>query len=465
MTSFTMNTRVFPSAFCILHSAFCISHSPFPVPRFALCIVHCALCIAFSAFAENASVRENNAKADALLREMAEHGRKNRYAEVTNCSAQVAALLALKEDAPANVTPYRLHMETGRALCANLHLHWAGLAAWHFEEALKAADTPRRKADAIMAAGRLEYDVAADDDPAPAIAKIRSALAVPELSKANLLELVLRYPTEIDPEFDIAAEGWKIAADVPDLHGKYYEGILPPRPRGQSTTLSPSLSSEHVLEICRKALDDPAVTGGRRQTLQGREVDALIDLGRDDEAEQKLLTYAATTDQRVRAAWSRRLGDFYVESARRYFLPSHVPTLQKALAAFRDANLADPRDWRAVESIYNTAMALKDYVAAERAVVLRVEIDKGATNVWAWSRLGRIAYAKEDYAAAAEAFGSAEKELDVSNRKLYARSLKALGRIEETIAQLEKVEKEDNRFMKSTDRYYIQYLKRKADNR
>ena len=418
------------------------------------------LLAAASAFAEAPSEVKN---AENILREMAEHGRKNQYAEVTNCSAQVAALLALKEGAPANVTPYRLHMETGRALCANLHLHWAGLAAWHFEEALKSADTPRRKADAILAAGRLEYDVAAEDDPAPAIAKIRSALAVPGLSKADLLELVLRYPTEIDPGFDIAAEGWKIAEDVPDLHGKYYEGILPPRPRGQSTTLDPALSSERVLEICRKALDDPAVTGGRRQALQGREVDALIDLGRDAEAEQRLLTLAATTDQRVRATWSRRLGDFYAESARRYFLPSHVPTLQKALAAYRDANLADPRDWRAVESIYNTAMALKDYVAAERAVARRVEIDKGATNAWSWARLGRIAYAKENYAAAAESFGATEGQLDISDRKLYARSLKALGRIGEAVAQLEKIEKEDNRFMKSTDRYYIQYLKKRLE--
>ncbi len=458
-----MNTPVFHSAFCILHSAFPVSRSPSRIVHCALCIVHCALCIAlaFPAFAQSDAVRENNAKADAILREMAEHGRKSQYAEVTNCSAKVVALLALKEGAPANVTPYRLHMETGRALCANLHLHWAGLAAWHYAEALKAADTPRRKADATMAAGRLEYDVAAEDNPAPAIAKIRSALAVPGLSKADLLELVLRYPTEIDPGFDIAAEGWKIAADVPDLHGKYYEGVLPPRPRGQSTTLSPALSSEHVLEICRKALDDPAVTGGRRQTLQGREVDALIDLGREAEAEQRLLSLAATTDQRLRAMWSKRLGDFYVERARRYFLPSHEPTLQKALAAYNDAALADPRDWRAVESIYSTAMTLKDYVTAERAVALRVGIDKGATNLWTWSRLGCIAYAKGDYASAATAFGSAEDKLDLPERKLYARALKALGRIEETIAQLEKIEKVDNRFMKSTDRYYIQYLKKR----
>ena len=441
-----MNIRISHSAFCILHSAFCIA-------------------LALPAFAQGDAVRENNAKADTLLREMAEHGRKNQFAEVTNCSAKVAALLALKEGAPANVTPYRLHMETGRALCANLHLHWAGLAAWHYAEALKVADTPRRKADAIMAAGRLEHDVAAEDDPAPAIAKIRSALAVPGLAKADLLELVLRYPVEIDPAFDIAAEGWKIVADVPDLHGRYYEGILPRRPIGQSTTLDPALSSEHVLEICRKALDDPAVTGGRRQTLQGREVDALIDLGREAEAEQRLLSLAATTDQRLRAMWSRRLGDFYVERARRYYRPSHAPTLLKALAAYNDASLADPRDLRAAESIYNTAMTLKDYAAAERAVERRVEIDKGATNVWSWSRLGRIAYAKGDYASAAAACGSAEEKLDVPERKLYAHALKALGRIEETIAQLEKIEKVDNRFMKSTDRYYIQYLKQMTDDR
>ena len=442
----------------IPRSPFPVPHSLFPVPCSLFPILHFAFCIAFSAFAEAPSEVKN---AESILRAMAEHGRKNEYVEVTNCSAQVAALLALKEGAPANVTPYRLHMETGRALSEKLHLHWAGLAAWHYAEALKVADTPRRKAEAILSAGRLEYDVASEDDPAPALAKIRSAIAVQGLSKADLLELILRYPTEIDPSFNIASEAWKVAADEPALHGRYYEGILPPRPRGQSTTLDPALSSERALEICRKALDDPAVTGGRRQTLLGREVDALLDLGRNDEAEQRLLTLAATTDQRLRAAWSKRLGDFYVESAQRYYQPSHEQTLRKALAAYTDANLADPKDWRTVESIFSTAMALKDYQAAESAVARRIEIDKGTTNVWAWSQLGRIAYAKEDYASAAAAFGSAEEKLGLPERKLYAHALKALGRIEEAIAQLEKIEKVDNRFMKSTDRYYIQHLKKR----
>ena len=434
----------------IPRSPFPVPHSLFPVPCSLFPILHFAFCIAFSAFAEAPSEVKN---AESILRAMAEHGRKNEYVEVTNCSAQVAALLALKEGAPANVTPYRLHMETGRALSEKLHLHWAGLAAWHYAEALKVADTPRRKAEAILSAGRLEYDVASEDDPAPALAKIRSAIAVQGL------------PTEIDPSFNIASEAWKVAADEPALHGRYYEGILPPRPRGQSTTLDPALSSERALEICRKALDDPAVTGGRRQTLLGREVDALLDLGRNDEAEQRLLTLAATTDQRLRAAWSKRLGDFYAESARRYYRPSHEQTLRKAFAAYTEANLADPKDWRIVEALFSTAMALKDYRAAERAVASRIAIDKGVTNVWAWSQLGRIAYAQEDYASATAAFGSAEEKLDLPERKLYAHALKALGRIEETIAQLEKIEKVDNRFLKSTDRYYIQYLKQIIDNR
>jgi tetratricopeptide (TPR) repeat protein len=449
-----------------------IPHSPFPIPLLSLCFAHCALCIALSAFAappqdeaaqQKAAelaqlVRDNTAKADGMLRAMAEHGRKNEYAQVTNCSAQVAAMLALKEGAPS-VTPYRIHMETARALSEKLHLHWAGLAAQHYAEALKLADTPRQKAEAIFAAGLLEYDVAADDDPAPAIAKIRSALAVPDLSKSDLLDLAFRYPSSIDPDFDVKAEAWKIAEGEPSLHGRYYAGILPPAPRGQSTTLNPSKSSERALEICRKAIADPAIRGGQREQFLNREIDALLDLGRSSEAEQRLLELAATTDQRSRAMWSKRLGDFYVESARRYYLPSHEQTLRKALCAYTDASLAAPNDGRIAETACAVALTLKDYLAAENAVTRRIEINKGVTNVWAWSQLGRIAYEKKDYASAASAFGAAEAGLDRSSRRLYARSLKALGRIEETIAQLEKIEKEDNRFMKGTDRYYIQYLK------
>ncbi len=427
-------------------------------------------------------VRDNNAKTDKLFREMAELGRNKKHSEITNHYAQIAALLAQEEAAfaktaevvkatsapvasgiPSNHSRYRLHMETARALCNPLHLHWAGLAARHYAEALKLADTPRRKADAIFAAGRLEYDVAADDDPAPAIAKIRSAFAVPGLSKGDLLDLWFRYPTDIDPAFDVQAEAWKLAEDVPALHGAYYLGILPPYPRGQNTTLDPALSSERVLEICRQGLADPAVAGGPRDRLRNREVDALVDLGRFQEAEQSLLSYAATTDQRTRATWCRRLGDFYVEQAWRYYLPSHAPTLRKAFAAYFDASIANPDDTRVVETMCSIAMRLREYRAAERAVGRRVEQNKGETNAWAWAQLGRIAYEKGDYAAAAAAFGATEGKLEIENRRLYARSLKALNRIEEAVAQLEKVEKEDNRFRRGTDRYYIQYLRKKAE--
>ena len=371
----------------------------FRIPHSAFCILHFALCITLSAFAESASVRDNNAKAEGLLRAMADHGRKSKYAEVTNCCAQVEALLALGEDAPTCVTPYRLHMATAHALSDKLHLHWAELAANHYADALKAANTPREKAEAILAAGRLEYDVTADDDPAPIIAKIRSALAVPGLSKSDLLDLVFRYPANIDPDFDVKAEAWKIAEGEPALHARYYSGILP------ATTRGPNL--------------------------------------------------------KARAAWNIRLGDFYVAKARRYYLPAHEPTVRKALAAYAEASAATPGDSRLVENICRTAMSIRDYEAAEKAVARRIDQNKGETNVWAWCQLGAIAHGREDYTAAASAFGAVEEKLDRPSRRLYAESLNALGRIEETVAQLEKLEKEDYRSVKDSDRYYIQYLKKR----
>lgn len=408
-------------------------------------------------------IRDNDNKAEKLFREMAELGRKKRHGEITNCYGQIAALLALKEGAPANTTPFRLHMATARALTTPLHLHWAGLAAKHYAAALEAADTPRQKAEAILAAGQLEYDLAESDDPAPAIAKIRSALAVPELTKGDRIDLLFRYPTQIDPAVDVQAEAWKIAADEPALHGKYYENVLPPMPRAGKATLDPARGSERALEICRQGLADPVVVGGVRAKLEAREVDALVDLGRYREAEQILLAHAATTNQGARALWSRRLGDFYTEQAKRYYLPSHGPTLGKALAAYVDASLANPKDTRVVETICATALALKDYNAAQRAIARRIGQNNGVTNGWAWAQFGCIAYEKGDYAAAADAFGAAEEKLGLSSRRLYAHSLKALGRIEEAIAQLEKIEKEDNRFRKGADRYYIQYLKEKLE--
>ena len=442
-----------------------IPRSPFPVPLRTLCILHCAFCIALSAFAESADVRDNNAKAEGLLRAMADNGRKNQYAEVTNCSAQVAALLALKEGAPTVVTPYRLHMATAHALSDKLHLHWADLAAGHYAAALKAADKPREKAEAILASGRLEYDLATNDDPAPTIAKIRSALAVPGLSKSDLLDLVFHYPTSIDPDFDVKAEAWKIAEGEPALHARYYSGILPAPTRGPTETLNPDQSVERALEICRMAIADPAVGDRDRGKFINREIDSLMELGRDDEVEKMLVERAANTNLKARAAWNTRLGDFYVAKARRYYLPSHEPTVRKALAAYAEASAAAPGDGRLVESICRAAMSIRDYEAAEKAVARRIGQNKGETNVWAWCQLGAIAHGREDYAAAASAFGAVEDKLDRPSRRLYAESLNALGRIEETVAQLQKLEKEDARSIKDSDRYYIQYLKKRLNEK
>ncbi len=58
-----------------------------------------------------------------------------------------------------------------------------------------------------------------------------------------------------------------------------------------------------------------------------------------------------------------------------------------------------------------------------------------------------------------------EEKLDRASRRLYAESLNALGRIKETVAQLEKLEKEDYRSVKDSDRYYIQYLKKRLQSK
>ncbi len=408
-------------------------------------------------------VRDNTNKANDLFREMADSGRKKNYANVTNCYEQIAALLALKEGAPGGISPYRLHMETANALCANFHLRWAGLAAKHYAEAEKAAPTPREKALAMFRSASFEYDVAASDDIKPLVAKIRSALALPELTKSEKLDLIFRYPTRIDPDFDVEAEAWKIAKDEPELHAFYYSHILPGMPREQNSTLDPRKSTERMLEICRKALADPAVSGRSRGQFVDREINALIDLERFVEAEKILVGYASTTNLRSRAEWNKRLGNFYVEQAKRYYLPSYEPTLRKALAAYIEAMLANPHISFVEDPLCSTAMQLKDYKAVEDAVARRIALNKGETNVWCWSQLGRVAYAKEDYAAAAAAFGAAEEKLDRASRRLYAESLNALGRTEETIAQLQILEKEDYRSVKDSTRYYIQYLKKRLE--
>ncbi len=77
-------------------------------------------------------------------------------------------------------------------------------------------------------------------------------------------------------------------------------------------------SNEHRLALFDKAVSVLKKNNGQRDFIS-RRIGVLVDLGRDEEAEQVLLELAATTNIVDRIHWLGALGDFYFNRSYRYY--------------------------------------------------------------------------------------------------------------------------------------------------
>lgn len=434
----------------------------------ALCALHCASSSAGqpAAAADHAKVlRENNNRAKALLGAIDSAGRNKKYADITNNVDELFQLLALKEDAPDVVSPAGAHLAIAKAIVREPNLIMPDIARKHFAEAVRlGAGNPDVLAEALLEKARWDY-LLADDPPEKGIAAMRAALASRDIKPGKRLELVERYADwGFERGFDAEAEMRKCADGDAELLSEVLRRVVQRigrAQRGAGAKLKYSMSHEHVVELCDEALALPVERN--REGFAEEKAKALEAMERYGEAEQIYLAQAATTDDRVRARWCQKLGDYYVRTAERYYQPSDPTTLRKAIAAFTNAAILSPGDQGPLRKIADAALRLRDYDLAREATGKQVPLNKGVANGAMEAVLGRCDYEQGDYEGAIRHYGAFPKELRREECERYARALFACGRYDECVTQLERLLGMSPRTSQDGVRYDLECVKALRD--
>jgi tetratricopeptide (TPR) repeat protein len=434
----------------------------------AFCIAYCALVFTLaSASAEPAAVdhakalRENNERVKAVLRAIESAGQNKKYADITNNVDKLFQLLAIKEDTPDVVSPAGAHLAIAKAIVREPNLIMPDMARKHFAEALRlGAGNPDVLAETLLEKARWDY-LLANDPPEKGVAAMRAALATPGLRPARRLDLTERYADwGFESGFDEEAEMRACAGGDPELLSEVLRRVIQRIGRAQRkgfSRLKYAYSREHVVELCDEGLALP--TERHRATFIEEKAKALEDMERYREAEEIYLAQAATTDNRRRASWCQKLGDFYVRTAERYYERSDPATLRKAIAAYTNASVLSPSDQGPLRKIADAALLLRDYDLARDATERQIPLNKGVANGAMEAVLGRCDYLQGDYEGAARHYGAFPKELRREDCERYARALFACGRYDESAVQLERLLGMSPRTSKDSVSYYLERVK------
>ena len=137
------------------------------------------------------------------------------------------------------------------------------------------------------------------------------------------------------PGLDFETEGRKVVDGDTAARADYYRRVTEPNRfyggigvKRLEDALRKGFSCEHMLALCDEAL--AAVTPQDVPLFIGRKSIALTRLERFKEAEQLLLTSAATTNASLRRTYLGMLGDFYADRATRYYAEPYAPMLWRA---------------------------------------------------------------------------------------------------------------------------------------
>lgn len=314
--------------------------------------------------------------------------------------------------------------------------------AHRYQDALKVATNADERAVIACAYAKFGYSFAMDDDVAKWRRMQVEAYNTPGASAATRLNLLKGGISGLDYE----TEGWKLVEKEPKLQQTYFWELID-RTRFGTSGLNEAGSAEHRLAVCEKAI---ALLG--KDAMGGAFVSAkantLRRLGRDADAEKVLLETIATTNARPRAAAERALGEFYAAVAQRYYAEPDAPTLRKALRHYEAAlemakRFSKPRQHE-YDAVIATAMKLRDWPAAKRAIDDYRAALKGGPDGYTAAKLGDYYYYQGDYAEAVKAYSlvpvakfqaSRPEHADAGatewNR--YAESLYATGRYAEAL--------------------------------
>ncbi len=319
----------------------------------------------------------------------------------------------------------------------------------------------------------LEVKTGAEDDYGKNIAAMKAFVEGVDLPPYETVRFLFDtvWPSDYPLDLDYLALADKAAgtneaarsAFYGDAGGGGYRKMLD---AARSDSLDPAMSAEARLAFVERALADPRFTGvnGKAKFVTYK-VETMVALGRLDDAEKFLLEGAAKTNAPLdEASWQMRLGDFYKSVSPRYYSQPNAELQAKAIAAYSRAAY-DPKPPKNVcATLADLCISAGDYDGARKALEAIVADSRGTTNAATMVKFGNLAYAQEDYAAAAEFYGQVDSP-DLETRGKAATSLYVLGRYDECLPHLEVLasQKNRNKYTRPYFAYCLQKLKEKSE--
>lgn len=374
---------------------------------------------------------------------------------------EMVKLIKLPVGAATGITEAGIQALAARAYAQPLNLKWYDNAKKHYLEAIRLATKPFEKATLSYDYADYMLRAAMEGDSAQWNKAKADTLATPGLEPAGKLDILARGIAGMDFE----QEGWKIAAGIPELHGKYYAQCLQAIANAGSymnrggNPLAYAQSDEHKLELAEKAIADTAIPEREKKLFFDRKFEALKGLERFADVENMLLARAASTNAWQRAEASAQLGDFYVERAQRYYGDPEPTLLRKALASYAVATAHQPLNGGYVAKQVAALMQLGEYDEAIAKNDLLVSLtrdkvaDKSMNKTYADCH-----YYKGDYAKACEYYDKFD-DGDQKMQRRYAEALYAVGRYDDAIAHIKRCYNDWS--FKEANKYFIRKIEEK----
>ena len=371
------------------------------------------------------------------------------------------------EGRPTECTLSSAHRRIGESLSTPLNLRLIDEARKHLDEALRLATTPEEKAEARYSIAVLAIQTAQDDAIETSKKEIMTILEGKDLPAKRRLDLLKSTIfNELLPDLDFRTVGWKIAEPDPDAHYTFYynaiiltEDMFRWYAKNSTRKLEDRYSKESKVEICDRAIKDPAVRN--KNFFLEKEANILLEMRRPEQAEQLLLENIATTNAAVQYEIGLMLGNLYVKMADRYYDVPYKPILEKAITAYTIAKLANPKRSRPSMKIAEAALQMNEFDRAIVACKDYIRLELRGTNRWASAHLGDAYYGIHDWENAALCYKEQKQYLFLPSLLKYCQSLYALGRYEETLENLKLYEKKGWSPQKDEARFLMKKVKEK----
>lgn len=369
----------------------------------------------------------------------------------TNFVATAEELLASTKGAepPAMARGSAAYL-AGKALAVPINLRYLKEAKNYLEIAAKESPSAFERVHAQFLRLNLEVKTCPEPDYEAAVAALKAFFDGPALDELPPLEHVNFLYDNVSVQdlpfnLDILAMADKAAGTNGDARAVFYGG----RYRGaikrmanavNDGSLDPGVSREARLALVERALADPYVPN--HANYVEFKVNALVDLGRYDEAEKFLVDGASHTNYQLSVgSWYEQLAEFYVKTSARYYSKPSSELRRKAIEAYRKAVAAVPPARNSRGPLADLCIAEGDVEGARAAIDAIVAANRGQTNGVVLLKLGNLAYSQEDYAGAADFLGRVERP-DLATREQLAQALYAVGRYDECLVQLKVLAKE-----------------------